>query len=162
MFKQKAAYEMRISDWSSDVCSSDLASHDLRRRKLARTARSQQSSQAQRRSNRRPARLAIGPLAGSVTSVSYPFGREFSCDFHILREIDFRRFQPSDRQRADLPFPGEQIDSPKLPTSHPLWRAPHLFHLLPEKRRAFPTKARHPDGPRQAETHPPPFTNRHD
>src|SRR3546814_5502364 len=25
-FKQKAAYEMRISDWSSDVCSSDLRS----------------------------------------------------------------------------------------------------------------------------------------
>src|SRR3546814_8686057 len=24
-FKQKSAYEMRISDWSSDVCSSDLA-----------------------------------------------------------------------------------------------------------------------------------------
>src|SRR3546814_17278548 len=35
-FKQKTAYEMRISDWSSDVCSSDLVtlhgpfeSHDL-------------------------------------------------------------------------------------------------------------------------------------
>src|SRR3546814_3870395 len=26
-FKQKTAYEMRISDWSSDVCSSDLFSH---------------------------------------------------------------------------------------------------------------------------------------
>src|SRR3546814_10633119 len=26
-FKQKTAYEMRISDWSSDVCSSDLADH---------------------------------------------------------------------------------------------------------------------------------------
>src|SRR3546814_5112315 len=25
VFKQKTAYEMRISDWSSDVCSSDLA-----------------------------------------------------------------------------------------------------------------------------------------
>src|SRR3546814_3690282 len=25
-FKQKTAYEMRISDWSSDVCSSDLGS----------------------------------------------------------------------------------------------------------------------------------------
>src|SRR3546814_1106946 len=25
-FKQKTAYEMRISDWSSDVCSSDLQS----------------------------------------------------------------------------------------------------------------------------------------
>src|SRR3546814_4590356 len=27
-FKQKTAYEMRISDWSSDVCSSDLATQD--------------------------------------------------------------------------------------------------------------------------------------
>src|SRR3546814_15309434 len=26
-FKQKTAYEMRISDWSSDVCSSDLPCH---------------------------------------------------------------------------------------------------------------------------------------
>src|SRR3546814_4930459 len=28
-FKQKTAYEMRISDWSSDVCSSDVCSSDL-------------------------------------------------------------------------------------------------------------------------------------
>src|SRR3546814_4167885 len=28
-FKQKTAYEMRISDWSSDVCSSDLVVLDL-------------------------------------------------------------------------------------------------------------------------------------
>src|SRR3546814_14302314 len=27
-FKQKTAYEMRISDWSSDVCSSDLGRDD--------------------------------------------------------------------------------------------------------------------------------------
>src|SRR3546814_10869613 len=27
-FKQKTAYEMRISDWSSDVCSSDLNVYD--------------------------------------------------------------------------------------------------------------------------------------
>src|SRR3546814_3774538 len=27
-FKQKTAYEMRISDWSSDVCSSDLLARD--------------------------------------------------------------------------------------------------------------------------------------
>src|SRR3546814_8147335 len=27
-FKQKTAYEMRISDWSSDVCSSDLCADD--------------------------------------------------------------------------------------------------------------------------------------
>src|SRR3546814_1577459 len=28
-FKQKTSYEMRISDWSSDVCSSDLAAFAL-------------------------------------------------------------------------------------------------------------------------------------
>src|SRR3546814_20706808 len=37
-FKQKTAYEMRISDWSSDVCSSDLCGEvrggDGRRRRL--------------------------------------------------------------------------------------------------------------------------------
>src|SRR3546814_1084768 len=29
-FKQKTAYEMRISDWSSDVCSSDLLDAGVR------------------------------------------------------------------------------------------------------------------------------------
>src|SRR3546814_9299676 len=29
-FKQKTAYEMRISDWSSDVCSSDLGYRPFR------------------------------------------------------------------------------------------------------------------------------------
>src|SRR3546814_8696897 len=37
VFKQKTAYEMRISDWSSDVCSSDLGAHyhELHRRLIA-------------------------------------------------------------------------------------------------------------------------------
>src|SRR3546814_4994508 len=34
MFKQKTAYEMRISDWSSDVCSSDLVYYYLAYNKL--------------------------------------------------------------------------------------------------------------------------------
>src|SRR3546814_8868806 len=34
-FKQKTAYEMRISDWSSDVCSSDLHSHVRRQQQPA-------------------------------------------------------------------------------------------------------------------------------
>src|SRR3546814_17140632 len=35
-FKQKTAYELRISDWSSDVCSSDLADmHAARQREMA-------------------------------------------------------------------------------------------------------------------------------
>src|SRR3546814_3247952 len=32
-FKQKTAYEMRISDWSSDVCSSDLGDLKLTRQR---------------------------------------------------------------------------------------------------------------------------------
>src|SRR3546814_8580198 len=30
-FKQKTAYDVRISDWSSDVCSSDLMQHAIER-----------------------------------------------------------------------------------------------------------------------------------
>src|SRR3546814_13410700 len=37
-FKQKTAYEMRISDWSSDVCSSDLLSRRPLRRLHLRAA----------------------------------------------------------------------------------------------------------------------------
>src|SRR3546814_4917434 len=44
-FKQKTAYEVRISDWSSDVCSSDLEDGDVcstdqirPRRRIARRA----------------------------------------------------------------------------------------------------------------------------
>src|SRR3546814_9912565 len=33
-FKQKTAYEMRISDWSSDVCSSDLKQDPARAAKM--------------------------------------------------------------------------------------------------------------------------------
>src|SRR3546814_6804406 len=35
-FKQKTAYEMRISDWSSDVCSSDLPAPPLADRREGR------------------------------------------------------------------------------------------------------------------------------
>src|SRR3546814_18550230 len=37
-FKQMTAYEMRISDWSSDVCSSDLAAVHRRRPRPRRPA----------------------------------------------------------------------------------------------------------------------------
>src|SRR3546814_10674480 len=37
-FKQKTAYEMRISDWSSDVCSSDLQRPTISRQAMPATA----------------------------------------------------------------------------------------------------------------------------
>src|SRR3546814_4305800 len=39
-FKQKTAYEMRISDWSSDVCSSDLRKRSKPRRAFSERWRS--------------------------------------------------------------------------------------------------------------------------
>src|SRR3546814_17850782 len=74
-FKQKTAYEMRISDWSSDVCSSDLSSvaiillfpistamliHKSQRGKYAACDRSPRSGQIFRRSPRRRRRVAGG------------------------------------------------------------------------------------------------------
>src|SRR3546814_5523554 len=38
VFKRKTAYEMRISDWSSDVCSSDLRTGDDCERKVSDAA----------------------------------------------------------------------------------------------------------------------------
>src|SRR3546814_4531983 len=42
-FKQKTAYEMRISDWSSDVCSSDLRGIGKLQRHMTFPARFQRS-----------------------------------------------------------------------------------------------------------------------
>src|SRR3546814_5962079 len=51
-FKQKTAYEMRISDWSSDVCSSDLVPFD--RLHIARVVcRRRTGARADRRSEER-------------------------------------------------------------------------------------------------------------
>src|SRR3546814_20071982 len=65
-FKQKTAYEMRISDWSSDVCSSDLAS-GLGAGAAAGTAPAR-SAAPSRRSRSRPIaeRLPLG-LFGAIT-----------------------------------------------------------------------------------------------
>src|SRR3546814_1208325 len=58
-FKQKTAYEMRISDWSSDVCSSDLgAQPDHLRPGAAR-----QGARLHRRAGRRDAAPARAPEA---------------------------------------------------------------------------------------------------
>src|SRR3546814_3050091 len=47
-FKQKTAYEMRISDWSSDVCSSDLQGDGaLHQRRVAREAAEERVAVAQ-------------------------------------------------------------------------------------------------------------------
>src|SRR3546814_6926934 len=72
-FKQKTAYEMRISDWSSDVCSSDLLPVGRLRRHPDRLRR-----HGQERLRRLPRRLPrpqgrIGTAA--VASLERPTGK---------------------------------------------------------------------------------------
>src|SRR3546814_5247517 len=65
-FKQKTAYDMRISDWSSDVCSSDL--HNLGHRNR------DDAGLDARIVGRRPGRRAIGRrdvLAGMPELLEY-------------------------------------------------------------------------------------------
>src|SRR3546814_16250443 len=68
-FKQKTAYEMRISDWSSDVCSSDLA-------RLARAAALHQVvQQAQQAARSRPAVIEASRGAHAPALCRIPSGR---------------------------------------------------------------------------------------
>src|SRR3546814_7397195 len=46
-FKQKTSYELRISDWSSDVCSSDLVGLDVAELQAARVDLPRRRSRAQ-------------------------------------------------------------------------------------------------------------------
>src|SRR3546814_11448555 len=50
-FKQNTAYDMRMSDWSSDVCSSDLDDHqgEQHQRELAGSLDQQRGARRQRR-----------------------------------------------------------------------------------------------------------------
>src|SRR3546814_10326075 len=52
-FKQKPAYEMRISDWSSDVCSSDLQGTGLPSRQSCRWPHRRSMGLGECRSTRR-------------------------------------------------------------------------------------------------------------
>src|SRR3546814_5987401 len=76
-FKQKTAYEMRISDWSSDVCSSDLENGSPQTNRLLRRYKDatfivefrQLSSPIELRvSARLPVALGIGRFDGSNES----------------------------------------------------------------------------------------------
>src|SRR3546814_6921761 len=69
-FKQKTAYEMRISDWSSDVCSSDL----LRRGSHWSSTPMQRSSEGTPVSAReRGGRTQILPLPLRLLPISVSF-----------------------------------------------------------------------------------------
>src|SRR3546814_9589534 len=73
-FKQKTAYEVRISDWSSDVCSSDLPAH--RSRHADRQLDAAAHSPARSRTEPGPLRRAYGNRRRSTRNgCSHPLRR---------------------------------------------------------------------------------------
>src|SRR3546814_2045707 len=81
-FKQKPAYEMRISDWSSDVCSSDL----WRRRRAPAGARLRRQPAGGRQRHRSRARAESSGGAGQALSAAgvvnrFPVGAASAASF---------------------------------------------------------------------------------
>src|SRR3546814_2907618 len=82
-FKQKTAYEMRISDWSSDVCSSDLWKAE-RRLEIAR-----ERADALAEGVRKGGDLVVLAAAGQMPTATLPAitrsGRDLPADYQIGR-----------------------------------------------------------------------------
>src|SRR3546814_7651393 len=64
--KQKTAYEMRISDWSSDVCSSDLAGFITRKK----TAEDRRKTFIHLTPHARKLELILAPMNAEVHKVA--------------------------------------------------------------------------------------------
>src|SRR3546814_7331155 len=62
VLKQKPAYELRISDWSSDVCSSDLRDGHPARQRSLREARPRRHERRERPALAIPPAIAVGPV----------------------------------------------------------------------------------------------------
>src|SRR3546814_2898563 len=97
-FKQKTAYEMRISDWSSDVCSSDLNTDNPHVHLLVR-GRDQDGadlvisrdyiSRGLRGQAERLVSLELGPRSDQEVSVT------------LRREVSAERWTRLDRTRSE-------------------------------------------------------------
>src|SRR3546814_12480103 len=73
LFKQKTAYEMRISDWSSDVCSSDLWFRRCRPQPLSRRRPYRRGPHLEARPVTRPSALPPSTTAASLAGVAPGF-----------------------------------------------------------------------------------------
>src|SRR3546814_17423952 len=100
-FRQKTEYEMRISDWSSDVCSSDLLDVEHRR--------------AQRLGGDLPTRVLVGAMI-EVPSLAWQLPALCSrVDFVSVGSNDLLQFLlAADRQNPRLSNRYEVLSPPLL------------------------------------------------
>src|SRR3546814_8810848 len=81
-FKQKTAYEMRISDWSSDVCSSDL--HLAARTSYGVEMHRRQPLPVQkRRRDRINVRITDDEGVSGISGVSHGIALDFRGEYHL-------------------------------------------------------------------------------
>src|SRR3546814_20844479 len=101
-FKQKTAYEMRISDWSSDVCSSDLGHARIRVVQVGRRPR-----RAVQRGDVGAVQLLAAELHAGAQVVPYPARTEVRAEVGVVGE-DLVGLVLEGRQAA-REFPGRRI-----------------------------------------------------
>src|SRR3546814_12316933 len=89
-FKQKTAYEMRISDWSSDVCSSDL----MGGMDSERVAEQGETAGERREALHAAVAEVMARIVGGERSAVW--------DLHTLSEPHMRRIIRAEARRIDL------------------------------------------------------------
>src|SRR3546814_14672342 len=116
-FKQKTAYEMRISDWSSDVCSSDLHRLWLRERSGRQPERRVRAGQYSRRQWR--LRLWQGQCRQrrQRQRVRFEIGRA-SCRERVCQDVEFTVVAGSFKKKKTL---GTPMDNVSISGREPRW-----------------------------------------
>src|SRR3546814_18629367 len=87
-FKQKTAYEMRISDWSSDVCSSDLTATERLDIKHQIMRRASEVLPADAIIGTNTSALSITEIAAVVTRPERVIGMHFFKPFHTMKVVE--------------------------------------------------------------------------
>src|SRR3546814_4495245 len=139
LFKQKTAYEMRISDWSSDVCSSDLA-----RGKAGRRCRDGPTPAAYGRSGPKGRGDSAPPPARDRRRSRHAISRAIAraASRRSPNRAPAARGQSSSPEAADRsPPPGRSEDAH---VCTPVTNAHLVCRLLPEKKTLLqPDKKQH-------------------
>src|SRR3546814_1543297 len=89
-FKQKTAYEMRISDWSSDVCSSDLSKGAVLLREVRGRTVLRQAQDKRKNGRGISISLPFDACEASHLGCKRRSHEHFGQDFHLVGRRDRR------------------------------------------------------------------------